>query len=154
MCDDLRVIRCQSGANLASLLLLGTAIVARNSGASRDTVEPFHVTAPSAGTLKPARTRNSEVFPEPFGPVINAVWPGVSSKLRSLNSRRSPRQTSRDETIRPARESGFKLGSWGKKETRPPFSPLAAQLQEIACLHNGSAVIDCPSCIKTLKKFI
>ena len=45
------------------------------------------VTAPESGAHSPARTRRSDVLPEPFGPVISRLRPGSTTMdTRSTSS--------------------------------------------------------------------
>mmetsp|Transcript_7814 Transcript_7814/g.29273 ORF Transcript_7814/g.29273 Transcript_7814/m.29273 type:complete len:382 (+) Transcript_7814:5928-7073(+) len=47
-------------------------------------------TVPSRGSHSPARTRSSEVLPDPFGPVISKLFPGLTAMVTFLIKSRCP----------------------------------------------------------------
>src|SRR5205809_624053 len=55
---------------------------------------PSSATDPPAGISRPAISRNSEVLPEPLGPVTASAWPEAASKSRLENTSRPPRTQS------------------------------------------------------------
>ena len=57
---------------------------ARCSGGSDPTGVPSHVTVPDVGGASPASTRNSVVFPTPFGPTTSASWRGAELEVEPL----------------------------------------------------------------------
>src|SRR5262245_31872143 len=79
---------------------------------------------PSAGRMRPAIMRNSELLPAPFGPVKTSARPAATEKRTAQNTRRPPRMQAKSwpdsfiATILPTLAPASALFS-----PRPPGAP-------------------------------
>src|SRR5205807_2868559 len=61
------------------------------SGSVNSPVPPSSSIDPPEGSKSPAISRNSDVLPEPLGPITASAWPEAASKSRPENTSRPPR---------------------------------------------------------------
>src|SRR4029077_14499006 len=85
---------------------------------------------PSAGRKRPAVSRNSEDFPDPFGPTKAKACPDDNSRLTSLNTLRNPRTQPRpvaESRIIPRRPGACRR-------------PTPAQPNKLCATHGSAAL--------------
>src|SRR5437763_10949324 len=100
----------------------------------RSASPPWSSMSPSDGRSWPAISRNSEDFPDPFGPIKANARPDGNSRLMLLNTQREPRTQARpvaESRIISARSAGGRRPTLGEPNKLCAMHSSAA-LQSVA----------------------